>query len=200
MGADRAAVAARTAGVPPRGFEHDPLRADHRLPVAHAAEGPHPQEHGARLLRRLALGRHARAYPCSALCPVPGGGGQATTSDPRHRRQPEREERRKRGQRIDSVGYDGGKKIKGKKRHAAVDTLGLMIGLIVTPADIQDRNVIAPVLKMACKLHPAIAKAMADGGYQGAETAAEVQAEAGIPLEIVKRSDDIKGFKVVRKR
>jgi transposase len=75
-----------------------------------------------------------------------------------------------------------------------------MIGLIVTPADIQDRDAIAPILAMARKLHPTIAKAMADGGYQGAQTAAEVQAEAGIPLEIVKRSDDAKGFKVVRKR
>jgi transposase len=75
-----------------------------------------------------------------------------------------------------------------------------MIGLVVTPANFQDRSVIAAVLGMAVKLHPTLAKAMADGGYQGAETAAEVKAEAGLPLEIVKRSDDTKGFKVVRKR
>jgi hypothetical protein len=42
-------------------------------------------------------------------------------------RQPERQERRKRGARIDPHGFDAGKKIKGKKRHVLVDTQGLML-------------------------------------------------------------------------
>ena len=78
-----------------------------------------------------------------------------------------------------------------------------MIGLIVTPASVQDRDAIAHVLKMARGLHPTIKNAIADGGYQGAATAAEVQRDAGIPLEIVKRSDVTnvtKGFKVLPKR
>ena len=127
-------------------------------------------------------------------------GGKTAIANAGHCRQPEREERRKRGQHIDSVGYDAGKKIKGKKRHAAVDTLGLMVGLIVTPADVQDRDAISTLLKKARGLHPSIAKAIADGGYQGEATANEVQADAGIPLEIVKRSDKVKGFKVLPKR
>ena len=98
------------------------------------------------------------------------------------------------------VGYDAGKKIKGKKRHAAVDILGLMVALFVSPADIQDRDAIAPLLKIARKLHPSIAKAIADGGYQGAATAAAVRAEADIPLEIVKRSDAAIGFVLLPKR
>jgi transposase len=75
-----------------------------------------------------------------------------------------------------------------------------MVGLIVTPADFQDRDVIATLLKTTRKLHPSIAKAIADGGYQGAVTAAAVQAQANIPLEIVKRSDAAKGFKLLPKR
>ena len=55
-------------------------------------------------------------------------------------RQPEREERRKRGACIDPHGYDAGKKIKGKKRHILVDTQGLLLHAIVHAADIQDRD------------------------------------------------------------
>lgn len=76
----------------------------------------------------------------------------------------------------------------------------MMVGLIVTPANIQDRDVIATLLKKARTMHPSLAKALADGGYQGAATAAEVKAEADIPLDIVKRSDTAKGFKLLPKR
>jgi hypothetical protein len=64
-------------------------------------------------------------------------GGQ---SDRRHHRQPEREERRKRGRHIDPPGYDAGKKIKGKKRHLLVDTQGLLMQAILHAADVQDRD------------------------------------------------------------
>lgn len=75
-----------------------------------------------------------------------------------------------------------------------------MCGLIVSPADVQDRDAVAPLLKQARKIHPSIVRALADGGYQGQATADEVQAEAGIPLEIVKRSDIAKGFVLLPKR
>ena len=52
----------------------------------------------------------------------------------------EREERRKRGARIDPHGFDAGKLIKGKKRHILVDTLGLLLHAIVHAADVQDRD------------------------------------------------------------
>ena len=70
----------------------------------------------------------------------------------------------------------------------------------MTPANIQDRDVIAPLTKMACAMHPSLAKAIADGGYQGENTATEVKKEAGIPLEVIKRSDTAKGFEVLPKR
>jgi transposase len=59
---------------------------------------------------------------------------------------------------------------------------------------------IAPMLKIARRMFPSLARAIADGGYQGAATAHAVRAEAKIPLEIVKRSDSAKGFKVLPKR
>jgi transposase len=71
---------------------------------------------------------------------------------------------------------------------------------VVTPGDVQDRHIIAPLLAIARKRFPSLKKAIADGGYQGKLTAEEVQQQAGIPLEIVKRSDIAKGFQVIPKR
>ncbi len=75
-----------------------------------------------------------------------------------------------------------------------------MVGLAVSPADIQDRDMIAPLLRIARRMFPSLARAIADGGYQGKATADEVRAEAKMPLEIVKRSDTAKGFVVLPKR
>ena len=58
----------------------------------------------------------------------------------RNYRQPERQERGKRGPAIDPTGYDAGKKIKGRKRHILVDTQGLLMHAIVHAADVQDRD------------------------------------------------------------
>ena len=69
-----------------------------------------------------------------------------------------------------------------------------MINFAITSADIQDRDMIAPLMKIARRRFHTIEKVIADGGYQGAATAAEVAEMAGIPLEIVKRSDTAKGF------
>ena len=59
---------------------------------------------------------------------------------------------------------------------------------------------IAPLLAIASKRFPLLEKAIADGGYQGKPTADDVKEQAGIPLEIVKRSDAAKGFYVLPKR
>src|SRR4051812_21976986 len=55
-------------------------------------------------------------------------------------RQPEREKRRKGGSSIDPHGFDAGKLIKGKKRHVLVDTMGLVLHVLVTAANVQDRD------------------------------------------------------------
>src|ERR1700685_1468547 len=107
-------------------------------------------------------------------------------SDCRHHRQPEREKRRKGGACIDLHGYDAGKKIKGKKRHILVDTLGLMLHAVVHPADIQDRDGGGVVLNTLFGRFPFLTKLFADGGYQG-PVFARVTAHAmpGLSVEIV---------------
>src|SRR5262249_41709785 len=77
------------------------------------------------------LRRHSRSHPPCTLCRVPRAGRTRSEPDRCHHRQPERERRRKRGACIDPHGYDAGKKIKGKKRHVLVDTLGLLLHVCV---------------------------------------------------------------------
>lgn len=75
-----------------------------------------------------------------------------------------------------------------------------MINFAITPADVQDRDMIAPLLDIAMRRCPTLVHAVADGGYQGAATAAAVAEATGLSLEIVKRSDAAKGFVVLPKR
>ena len=70
----------------------------------------------------------------------------------------------------------------------------------VTPASVQDRDQIAPLLTDVRHLFPFLERAIADSGYQGAATAAAVRKPARVPLEIIKRSDTAKGFVVLPKR
>ena len=88
-------------------------------------------------------------------------------------RQPERQERGKRGPAIDSSGYDAGKKIKGKKRHILVDTQGLLMHAIVHAADVQDRDGGALLMASLFGAFPFLIKLYADGGYQGQSSRAQ---------------------------
>ena len=94
-----------------------------------------------------------------------------------------------------------GKKIKGKKRHILVDTTGLLMHAIVHPADIQDRDGGGMVMATLFGLYPFLLKVYADGGYQGPVFQSAVKAAiANLNVEIVKRSDQAKGFMVLPKR
>jgi len=64
-------------------------------------------------------------------------------------------------------GYDGGKKIKGRKRHAMVDTDGRALKLQVHAADIQDRDGIGPLVDASRNRWPFVSLCYADAGYQG---------------------------------
>ena len=75
-----------------------------------------------------------------------------------------------------------------------------MLGLAVTPADVQDRDGFLPVLKQVRRLFAFLTRLFADGGYRGAETAAAVRRVGRMDLEIVTRSDQAKGFVVLPKR
>jgi Transposase DDE domain len=68
---------------------------------------------------------------------------------------------------IDPHRYDAGKRIKGKKRHPLVDTLGLLLHAIVHPADIQDRNGGILLLSTLFGVFPFLQKLFADSAYQG---------------------------------
>ena len=119
----------------------------------------------------------------------------------RHHRQPEREKRRKRGACIDPSGYDAGKKIKGKKRHILVDTVGLLLHAVVHPADIQDRDGGILVLETLFGLFPFLRKLFADSGYQGPKfQKALARTLPQLETEIVRRSDRAKGFEVLPRR
>src|ERR1700709_28086 len=124
-------------------------------------------------------------------------GGQPNNRD---YRQPEREERRKRGRSIDPCGYDAGKKVKGKKRHLLVDTQGLLLCAIVHAADIQDRDGGVLLMSTIFGLFPFLLKLYADSGYQGPKFQQGLQEVwEQINVEIVKRSDAGK-FVVLPKR
>ena len=69
-------------------------------------------------------------------------------------------------------GYDGGKKIKGRKRHALVDTDGRALTLQARAADIQDRDGAGPLLRASRSRWPFVEVAFADAGYQGPRVAA----------------------------
>jgi transposase len=97
-------------------------------------------------------------------------------------------------------GYDAGKKIKGRKRHIVTDTLGLMVGLIVHAADIQDRDGAPAVLKSIRHAFPWLRHVFADGGYAGPKLRDALTRIGDWTLEIVKRSDAAKGFEVIPRR
>lgn len=105
-----------------------------------------------------------------------------------------------------SCGYDAGKKIKGRKRHALTDTNGLLLGVVVTPASVQDRDGARLLLCMFCHSFLSLLLIFADGGYAG-KLEAFVQSmgklfghSASFALSIVKKLQDQKGFVVLRRR
>jgi putative transposase len=73
----------------------------------------------------------------------------------------------------------------------------MLINVMVTPGDVQDRDAIAPLLEIARNRFPTLKKAIADGGYQGQRTVDAVQQQASIPIEIVKRSNIARGFYIL---
>ena len=111
-------------------------------------------------------------------------------------------------------GYDGGKRIKGRKRHVLVDTEGVKLKVKVHSAKTFDRDGIKLVLEDAKELFPELKKLWLDAGYNGKEKGADwVRQVLGWNAEIVKRPrrwvrvpEDVelppypKGFVVVPRR
>lgn len=98
-----------------------------------------------------------------------------------------------------SRGFDAGKKIMGRKRHILVDTLGLMIALVVTTACVQDRDGLKKLLRTFGVHRKKLRKIWVDGGYRGL-VIEWVKSRFRYCLEVVLRSDDMKGFVVLPRR
>jgi transposase len=98
-----------------------------------------------------------------------------------------------------SRGYDAGKKVNGRKRHIAVDTLGLLLGVLVTAASVQDRDGARPLLEQLRASCGRIRLVWADGGYAGKLVDWALDT-VKIRMAIVKRSDEATGFVVLPRR
>ena len=98
------------------------------------------------------------------------------------------------------AGYDGYKRRKGSKTHAAVDTLGHLLALHVTPANAQERDQVALLAAAVQEATGATVEvAFVDEGYTGEEPAAAAAAH-GIRLEVIKLPEAKRGFVLLPRR
>jgi transposase len=134
--------------------------------------------HDLRALLRLAEGRDAQPsaviFDARTLQSTPESGGRA--------------------------GYDGHKRKKGSKTHLAVDTLGHLLAMVVTPANEQERAQVADLAEAVQKVTGEhVELAYVDQGYTG-EDVAEAAQEHGINLEVVKLPEAKRGFVLLPRR
>ena len=98
------------------------------------------------------------------------------------------------------AGYDGAKRRKGSKVHIAIDTLGHLLALLVTPANEQDRAQVGELAQQVQQVTgQTVELAFVDAGYTG-EPAAQAAAEQGIHLEVVKLPEAKRGFVLLPRR
>jgi transposase len=89
-----------------------------------------------------------------------------------------------------SRGYDAGKKVNGRKRHIAVDTIGLLLTVLVTAAGVQDRDGAKPLLWNLRRAFPSVRLAWADSGYAGKlVTWAKTRLRPRLTVQVVKRTE-----------
>src|ERR1700674_136550 len=147
------------------------------------------------------LRRHARPHSPCLVRRMSRKGGTRGQTHCWHHRQPEREERRKRGACIDPHGFDAGKLIKGKKRHVLVDMQGLLLHAMVHSAGIQDRDGGISLLETLSGKFPFLAKLFGDSAYAGPifhTRLADIL--PNLQTEIINRSHQAKGFVALPKR
>jgi transposase len=98
------------------------------------------------------------------------------------------------------AGYDGYKRRKGSKIHVAVDTLGHLLAVLVTPANAQDREQVAALAEAVQEATgQAVELAFVDQGYTGEQPADDAAAQ-GIRLEVVKLEEAKRGFVLLPRR
>jgi transposase len=98
------------------------------------------------------------------------------------------------------AGYDGHKRKKGSKTHIAVDTLGHLLAVYVTPANEQDRAQVEELARQVQEVtEQSVELAYVDQGYTG-EAAAEAAQSQGMQLEVIKLPEAKKGFVLLPRR
>lgn len=98
-----------------------------------------------------------------------------------------------------SRGYDAGKRVNGRKRHIATDTGGLLLAVVVTVAGLQDRDAAHRLLTALRARFCTVVHVWADGGYSG-RLVRWAGSVLGLAVQIVKRTDDLAGFRVLPRR
>jgi putative transposase len=93
-------------------------------------------------------------------------------------------------------GYDGGKRVKGRKRHILVDTLGRLLSVDVTPANTSDQEGARRLLAGLKPLQPRLELIWADSAYRGDVLARWCATEGAWRLEIITRERQVEGFVV----
>ncbi|MFB9691410.1 transposase, partial [Amycolatopsis plumensis] len=97
-------------------------------------------------------------------------------------------------------GYDGGKKIDGRKRHIATDTQGLLLVVLVTAANLQDRTAARLLLPALHAAHRGVRWVWADGGYTSADLVDWARKTLRMTLDIVKKIVGQKTFVILPRR
>ena len=101
----------------------------------------------------------------------------------------------------DECGYDAGKKIKGRKRHIVVDTMGLLLAVVILPADIQDGEAARQVLaRVTAREFPDLEIMWADSAYERYDLPEWIEEHRRYSLHIVSRPKGSQGFVLLPKR
>jgi putative transposase len=101
----------------------------------------------------------------------------------------------------EAVGTDGGKKVKGRKRHVAVDTLGLLLAVVVTAANVDDGAAAPRVLaQLRAEEFPRLRVMWGDAKYRNGELDAYLATRPGLRVEVKSKPEGATGFVPIRKR
>src|SRR5919108_2368989 len=197
MGANRAADPGSRTRRPrarrrhARNLQRHRLRAALRLQLAHAAPRFTPVGHGALLLPPFPARRHLTQRPRALARQGAPGRGPPPPTQCGHPGQSVGQDDKKGGPKR---GYDGVKKVNGRKRHLLVDTLGLILAVVVHAADVGEREGARRLLELVLKARQAgrgcferLKHVWVDAGYQSKEWVAWIEAALGWTVEIVRK-------------
>ncbi len=169
------------------------------MPVGVSAERLSPAVNGVRVLPKMAekgdLGRNESSFTRKAPREI----RQSETINGSYRGQPIGQNDRKKGE---VYGFDGNKKVKGRKRQLLVDSLGLVLKVVVAEANASERVLAATALMELLEENPMVVEKIqlmwVDEGYRGDKFALAIWLMIQARVEVIKRKSE--GFQVLPKR